>query len=81
MYNQRKNLIGGGQKITTICNFQTMPDKYSNHDYNKNLQPFANRLRKEMIPIAIGTEACLWKLCTKSKKPEWLPVPSPKTYP
>ncbi len=29
--------------------------------YNKTLQPFANDLRKRMIPIAIGTEACLWK--------------------
>jgi very-short-patch-repair endonuclease len=45
-----------------------MPDKYSNHNYNKNLQPYANRLRKEMIPIAIGTEACLWKYVLKAKR-------------
>ena len=47
-----------------------MADEYSNHFYNKNLQPNANRLRKEMIPIAIGTEACLWKyvLCAKKMK-------------
>lgn len=34
-----------------------MTDKYSNHYYNKNLQPNANRLRKEMTKA----EACLWK--------------------
>lgn len=34
-----------------------MTDKYSNHHYNKNLQPYANRLRKEMTKA----EACLWK--------------------
>jgi very-short-patch-repair endonuclease len=30
---------------------------HSNHYYNKNLQPYANRLRKEMTKA----EACLWK--------------------
>ena len=34
-----------------------MDGKYSNHLYNKNLQPYANRLRKEMTKA----EACLWK--------------------
>jgi very-short-patch-repair endonuclease len=34
-----------------------MEDKYSNHFYNKSLQPYANRLRKEMTKA----EACLWK--------------------
>ena len=34
-----------------------MGEKYSNHFYNKNLQPYANRLRKEMTKA----EACLWK--------------------
>ena len=34
-----------------------MGGKYSNHLYNKNLQPYANRLRKEMTKA----EACLWK--------------------
>ena len=41
-----------------------MPDKYSNHDYNKNLQPYANRLRKEMTK----GEACLWKYVLKAKQ-------------
>ena len=40
-----------------------MPDKYSNHEYNKNLQPYANRLRKEMTKA----EACLWKYVLKAK--------------
>jgi len=40
-----------------------MPDKYSNHGYNKNLQPYANRLRKEMTKA----EACLWKYVLKAK--------------
>ncbi|MBL7740791.1 MAG: endonuclease domain-containing protein [Chitinophagaceae bacterium] len=30
---------------------------FSNHHYNKRLQPFANRLRKDMTKA----EACLWK--------------------
>jgi len=34
-----------------------MTGKNSNHFYNKNLQPNANRLRKEMTKA----EACLWK--------------------
>ena len=34
-----------------------MTDEYSNHHYNKNLQPYASRLRKEMTKA----EACLWK--------------------
>ena len=34
-----------------------MSHNYSNHFYNKNLQPYANRLRKEMTKA----EACLWK--------------------
>ena len=45
-----------------------MNSKYDNHFYNKNLQPYANRLRKEMIPIAIGTEACLWKYVLRASK-------------
>ena len=32
-------------------------DTHSNNLYNKNLQPYANRLRKEMTKA----EACLWK--------------------
>jgi very-short-patch-repair endonuclease len=34
-----------------------MIKKYENHFYNKTLQPYANRLRKEMTKA----EACLWK--------------------
>ena len=45
-----------------------MNSKHDNHFYNKNLQPYANRLRKEMIPIAIGTEACLWKYVLRASK-------------
>ena len=41
-----------------------MPDKYFNHGYNKNLQPYANRLRKEMTKA----EACLWKYVLKAKQ-------------
>ena len=32
--------------------------------YNKNLQPYANRLRKEMTK----SEACLWKYVLKAKQ-------------
>jgi very-short-patch-repair endonuclease len=41
-----------------------MTDKYSNHYYNKNLQPYANRLRKEMTKA----EACLWKYVLRAGK-------------
>ena len=41
-----------------------MADNYSNHEYNKNLQPYANRLRKEMTKA----EACLWKYILKAKQ-------------
>lgn len=34
-----------------------MVSKHDNYNYNKNLQPYANRLRKEMTKA----EACLWK--------------------
>ena len=34
-----------------------MDRKHNNHFYNKNLQPYANHLRKEMTKA----EACLWK--------------------
>ena len=38
--------------------------KYENHFYNKTLQPYANRLRKEMTKA----EACLWKYVLRAKK-------------
>lgn len=41
-----------------------MTDKYMNHYYNKNLQPYANRLRKEMTKA----EACLWKYVLRASK-------------
>ena len=41
-----------------------MSDEYSNNYYNKNLQPNANRLRKEMTKA----EACLWKYVLRAGK-------------
>ena len=41
-----------------------MTGEYSNHYYNKNLQPNANRLRKEMTKA----EACLWKYVLRAGK-------------
>lgn len=41
-----------------------MPIEYNNHFYNKNLQPNANRLRKEMTKA----EACLWKYVLRAGK-------------
>jgi len=41
-----------------------MTDKFSNHFYNKYLQPNANRLRKEMTKA----EACLWKFVLRAGK-------------
>jgi very-short-patch-repair endonuclease len=37
---------------------------HSNHEYNKNLQPFANKLRKNITKA----EACLWKYVLKAKQ-------------
>ena len=37
---------------------------YDNYDYNKNLQPFANKLRKEMTKA----EACLWKYVLRARQ-------------
>ncbi|MBL7731626.1 MAG: endonuclease domain-containing protein [Chitinophagaceae bacterium] len=41
-----------------------MPGKYSNHFYNKNHQPYANRLRNE----GTKAEACLWKYVLRASK-------------
>jgi len=41
-----------------------MHEEHSNHYYNKNLQPYANRLRKEMTKA----EACLWKYVLRAGK-------------
>ena len=41
-----------------------MTDEYDNLHYNKNLQPYANRLRKEMTKA----EACLWKYVLRAGK-------------
>ena len=41
-----------------------MKGNYSNHNYNKNLQPYANNLRKEMTKA----EACLWKFVLKANQ-------------
>jgi very-short-patch-repair endonuclease len=46
-----------------------MDGKYSNHFYNKNLQPYANRLRKEMTKA----EACLWKYVLRAGKMKGFP--------
>jgi very-short-patch-repair endonuclease len=58
----KEKLKRGWIKITTNCNFQLM--NFDNHKYNKNLQPYANRLRKEMTKA----EACLWKYTLKAKQ-------------
>ncbi|MBI5049017.1 MAG: DUF559 domain-containing protein [Deltaproteobacteria bacterium] len=39
-------------------------DKTDNYGYNKKLQPFANRLRKEMTKA----EACLWKYVLRARQ-------------
>src|SRR5882724_1431068 len=38
--------------------------EHDNHGYNKNLQPFANKLRKEMTKA----EACLWKYVLRARQ-------------
>jgi len=39
-------------------------DKTNNYGYNKKLQPFANKLRKEMTKA----EACLWKYALRARR-------------
>lgn len=39
-------------------------DKSDFYGYNKRLQPFANRLRKEMTKA----EACLWKYALRARQ-------------
>ncbi|KAA0245145.1 MAG: DUF559 domain-containing protein [Candidatus Brocadia sp. AMX2] len=39
-------------------------DETNNYTYNKKLQPFANRLRKEMTKA----EACLWKYVLRARQ-------------
>jgi very-short-patch-repair endonuclease len=39
-------------------------DKSNDYNYNKNLQPFANSLRKNMTKA----EACLWKYALKARQ-------------
>ena len=46
-----------------------MDGKHSNHFYNKILQPYANRLRKEMTKA----EACLWKYVLRAGKMKGYP--------
>ncbi|HEX6846100.1 MAG TPA: endonuclease domain-containing protein [Chitinophagaceae bacterium] len=52
----------GWTKLATNCNFQIV--KRGNNNYNKNLQPYANKLRKEMTKA----EACLWKYILKARQ-------------
>ena len=46
-----------------------MGAQHSNHHYNKNLQPFANKLRKEMTKA----EACLWKYVLRASQLKGFP--------
>ena len=64
MYSLKKKSKGGGQNLPANCNFQMMKNEHSNHGYNKNLQPFANKLRKEMTKA----EACLWKYVLRARQ-------------
>ncbi|WP_460687525.1 endonuclease domain-containing protein [Niabella aquatica] len=41
-----------------------MKNQFENHYYNKTLQPYANRLRKEMTKA----EACLWKYILRARQ-------------
>ncbi len=41
-----------------------MKNQFENHHYNKALQPYASRLRKEMTKA----EACLWKYILRARQ-------------
>jgi very-short-patch-repair endonuclease len=51
--------FGGGLKGEDM-----KADETNNYAYNKKLQPFANRLRKEMTKA----EACLWKYVLRARQ-------------
>ncbi len=41
-----------------------LASKSNNYHYNKNLQPYANKLRKKMTKA----EACIWKYVLRARK-------------
>ena len=55
--------ISSKKRIINNLYFHSMPGKHDNNSYNKNLQPFASKLRKQMTKA----EACLWKYVLKGK--------------
>ena len=58
------SLAGGGLSGWKRNKPMEPASKSNNYHYNKKLQPFANKLRKEMTKA----EVCLWKYVLKAKK-------------
>ena len=61
--------MGGCPPLAGVQGVETMSgklkaDKTNNYAYNKILQPFANKLRKEMTKA----EACLWKYALRASQ-------------
>ena len=55
---------GGGKQGVEMMSGKLKADKTNNYAYNKILQPFANKLRKEMTKA----EACLWKYALRASQ-------------
>jgi len=55
--------LAGVQGVETMSG-KLKADTTNNYAYNKKLQPFANKLRKEMTK----TEACLWKYALRASQ-------------
>ena len=53
---------GGVFSDCTLGGEKLKADTTNNYAYNKKLQPFANKLRKEMTKA----EACLWKYALRA---------------
>ena len=55
---------GGGKQGVEMMSGKLKADKTNNYAYNRILQPFANKLRKEMTKA----EACLWKYALRASQ-------------
>ena len=55
---------GGGKQEVEMMSGKLKADKTNNYAYNKILQPFANKLRREMTKA----EACLWKYALRARQ-------------
>ena len=64
----------GGKQGVEMMSGKLKADTTNNYAYNKILQPFANKLRKEMTKA----EACLWKYALRASQDEGVSIQKTK---